>query len=110
MENLDGLAAFPPRRAPTPCATRSRSWLHRRYGLTALDPRKQVLPVNGTREALFAFAQAVSTERNRRARGLPESVLSDLRRRGAAGRRAAGFINQTAAADFAIDLEPILPD
>ena len=34
-------------------------WLTRRYGLSALDPLTQVLPVNGSREALFAFAQAV---------------------------------------------------
>ena len=33
-------------------------WLQRRYGL-ALDPASQVLPVNGSREALFAFAQTV---------------------------------------------------
>ena len=31
----------------------------RRYSLPALDPATQVLPVNGTREALFAFAQTV---------------------------------------------------
>lgn len=36
-------------------------WLQRRFGLPAdcLDPARHVLPVNGTREALFAFAQAV---------------------------------------------------
>ena len=34
-------------------------WFVRRYGLNALDPQTQVLPVNGTREALFAFGQAV---------------------------------------------------
>ena len=33
-------------------------WVQRRYGVT-LDAVKQVLPVNGTREALFAFAQTV---------------------------------------------------
>lgn len=33
-------------------------WVHRRYGVT-IDAVKQVLPVNGTREALFAFAQTV---------------------------------------------------
>jgi N-succinyldiaminopimelate aminotransferase len=33
-------------------------WMQRRYGL-ALDPATQVLPVNGSREALFAFAQTV---------------------------------------------------
>jgi len=35
------------------------SWLERRYALTSIDADTQVLPVNGTREALFAFAQAV---------------------------------------------------
>ena len=33
-------------------------WVERRYGVH-LDPATQVLPVNGSREALFAFAQAV---------------------------------------------------
>ncbi|MFY7867456.1 succinyldiaminopimelate transaminase [Roseateles sp.] len=33
-------------------------WLQRRYDL-ALDPANQVLPVNGSREALFALAQTV---------------------------------------------------
>ena len=35
------------------------AWLARRHGLGALDPATQVLPVLGSREALFAFAQAV---------------------------------------------------
>lgn len=36
-------------------------WLARRFALSpgSLDPDKNILPVNGTREALFAFAQAV---------------------------------------------------
>jgi len=36
------------------------SWLNRRFILRpdALDPEKNILPVNGTREALFSFAQA----------------------------------------------------
>ena len=33
------------------------SWLTRRFSLHNLDPDHQVIPVNGTREALFAFAQ-----------------------------------------------------
>lgn len=34
-------------------------WLARRHGVAALDPATQVLPVLGSREALFAFAQTV---------------------------------------------------
>ena len=50
-----------------------------------------VLPVNGTREALFAFVQAVVEPADPAdARGRDaESVLPDLRRRGAARRRAS---------------------
>lgn len=36
-------------------------WLSRRFKLAGIDPQSQVLPVNGTREALFAIAQALVT-------------------------------------------------
>jgi N-succinyldiaminopimelate aminotransferase len=35
------------------------NWLARRYGIPAPDAKTQILPVNGSREALFSFAQAV---------------------------------------------------
>ena len=34
------------------------AWASRRFGLAGLDADRQVLPVNGTREAIFAFVQA----------------------------------------------------
>lgn len=34
-------------------------WLCRRYGIASIDPASQILPVTGSREALFSFAQAV---------------------------------------------------
>jgi len=34
------------------------SWLERRFSLSSVDPASQVIPVNGTREAIFAFTQA----------------------------------------------------
>jgi N-succinyldiaminopimelate aminotransferase len=46
-----------------------------------------VLPVNGSREALFAFAQTVIDPARPGGGDLPQSVLSNLRRRGPAGRR-----------------------
>ncbi|PMR66890.1 succinyldiaminopimelate transaminase [Halomonas heilongjiangensis] len=42
-------------------------WTTRRFGLAGLDPETQVLPVNGTREAIFAFVQA-ALDRTRPAR------------------------------------------
>ena len=57
--SLDGLAAYPAT-AGTPALREAIAvWLVRRYGLPALDAGTQVLPVNGSREALFAFAQTV---------------------------------------------------
>ena len=56
---LDGLSVYP-RAAGLPELRESMAaWAMRRYALPALDPATQVLPVNGTREALFAFAQAI---------------------------------------------------
>ncbi|MEZ5604330.1 MAG: aminotransferase class I/II-fold pyridoxal phosphate-dependent enzyme [Burkholderiaceae bacterium] len=59
VASLDGLATYPAT-AGTPALRESiAGWLRRRYGLNALDAATEVLPVNGSREALFAFAQAV---------------------------------------------------
>jgi N-succinyldiaminopimelate aminotransferase len=56
---LDGLAAYPAT-AGTPALRQAiAAWLARRYGIPAPDADTQVLPVNGSREALFAFAQTV---------------------------------------------------
>ncbi|HOA94778.1 MAG TPA: succinyldiaminopimelate transaminase [Quisquiliibacterium sp.] len=35
------------------------AWIGRRYGVPVPDPLTQVIPINGSREALFAFAQTV---------------------------------------------------
>ncbi|WP_198969024.1 succinyldiaminopimelate transaminase [Xylophilus sp. ASV27] len=53
-----GLAGYPPTAGDLALRQAFTGWLHRRYAL-ALDPATQVLPVNGSREALFAFTQTV---------------------------------------------------
>jgi len=58
-DNLDGLASYPPTSGSPALREAIGQWLVRRYRLASLDPLKQVLPVNGSREALFAFAQTV---------------------------------------------------
>ncbi len=45
-------------------------WLERRFSLTSVDADLQVLPLNGTREGLFALAQTVVTQ------GQPGAVIS----------------------------------
>ena len=53
-----GLAAYPATAGSVKLREAFAAWLRSRYGL-ALDPATQMLPVNGSREALFALAQTV---------------------------------------------------
>ena len=57
--NLSGLANYPTTAGILALRQTISGWLAKRYQIPALDPEKEILPVNGSREALFAFAQAV---------------------------------------------------
>ena len=57
--SLDRLSNYPTTAGIPQLRQAIASWLQRRFELPAVDPDHQVLPVSGTREALFAFAQAV---------------------------------------------------
>ena len=61
------LASYPPTAGSPALRQACAGWIQRRYRL-ALDPATQILPVNGSREALFAFAQSVIDARSGRAR------------------------------------------
>jgi N-succinyldiaminopimelate aminotransferase len=58
-DNLTGLASYPTTAGSDGLRTAICGWLERRYGLPKLNLATQVLPVNGSREALFALAQTV---------------------------------------------------
>src|SRR5215510_13364667 len=58
-QNLDGLAAYPPTIGSDSLREAIAAWLARRYRLARVDPTTDVLPVNGSREALFAIAQTI---------------------------------------------------
>jgi N-succinyldiaminopimelate aminotransferase len=58
IDHLGGLASYPATAGEPALREAITRWAHRRYGLT-LNPATQVLPVNGSREALFALAQTV---------------------------------------------------
>ncbi|KAA6184556.1 succinyldiaminopimelate transaminase [Thiohalocapsa marina] len=61
LSHLHQLAVYPSTRGIDALRETIAAWLVRRFALPAssLDPQRHILPVNGTREALFAFAQAV---------------------------------------------------
>lgn len=56
---LDGLANYPTTLGSVPLRQAIAGWLERRYGLPDIDTETQIIPVNGSREALFSFAQTV---------------------------------------------------
>ncbi|MCP5287138.1 MAG: succinyldiaminopimelate transaminase [Burkholderiaceae bacterium] len=55
---MAGLSVYPPTAGTPALREACASWLQRRYGVK-VDPATQMLPVNGTREALFSLAQVV---------------------------------------------------
>src|SRR5574343_1117530 len=58
IEGLGGLSAYPATAGEPRLRQAFADWMQRRYGLQ-VDAATQVLPVNGSREALFAFVQTV---------------------------------------------------
>ncbi|NMG35193.1 succinyldiaminopimelate transaminase [Azoarcus sp. TTM-91] len=58
-DNFAGIAAYPSTQGSDALRGAIAGWLERRYALPRVDAATQVLPVNGSREALFAFAQCV---------------------------------------------------
>ena len=55
---LSGLSSYPATAGEPALREAVAGWLHRRYGVN-VNAMTQVLPVNGSREALFALAQTV---------------------------------------------------
>ncbi|HEY2630648.1 MAG TPA: succinyldiaminopimelate transaminase [Usitatibacter sp.] len=56
--NLAGLSRYPATAGQPELRETIAAWITRRFGLKALDPATQVLPVNGSKEALFSLVQA----------------------------------------------------
>lgn len=57
--SLEGLATYPTTLGTAQLRETISAWISRRYQIPALDPAREIVPVNGSREALFAFAQTV---------------------------------------------------
>ncbi|HVC36963.1 MAG TPA: aminotransferase class I/II-fold pyridoxal phosphate-dependent enzyme, partial [Gammaproteobacteria bacterium] len=60
-DHLDSLGVYPMAKGLAELRQAIARWLIRRFQLSPgrVDPERQVIPVSGTREGLFAFAQAV---------------------------------------------------
>jgi N-succinyldiaminopimelate aminotransferase len=74
VSHLGGLASYPATAGDASLREAMAAWVQRRYGVT-LDPERHVLPVNGSREALFAIAQTVVDPTWRGRPGVAEPVV-----------------------------------
>ena len=103
-DHLSGLAGYPPTVGSVELREAIAGWLARRYRLRAIDAATQVLPVNGSREALFAFAQTVIDPRSGEARVVCPNPFYQIYE-GAALLAGASphFVNQSARTGFAPD-------
>ncbi len=111
-QHLDTLANYPVTKGLPVLREAVAGWLCRRYGLApaTLDPEQHCLPVAGTREALFAFAQAV-VDRSRDPLVLMPNPFYQIYEGAAllAGARP-WYMNTTAHNDFAPDLNAVPAD
>jgi N-succinyldiaminopimelate aminotransferase len=58
-QNLESLANYPSTQGGTELREAIAAWLKRRFSLQHINAESEILPVNGSREALFAVAQTV---------------------------------------------------
>ena len=109
--HLDGLASYPATAGLDALRETMAAWFARRFGLPRLDPATQVLPVSGTREALFAIAQAVvDTSRPSPAVVSPNPFYQIYEGAALLAGAEPLFLNQTSGSDFDFDLESLTPD
>ena len=107
---LSGIASYPLTAGIPQLREAFATWAMRRYQLKALDPSTQVMPVTGTREALFAFAQTV-IDRSREARVVAPNPFYQIYEGAAllAGAKPL-YLSTTADDGFRMRFDTLKPD
>ncbi|MBT0960149.1 succinyldiaminopimelate transaminase [Denitromonas iodatirespirans] len=111
VTHLSGLATYPLTTGTAALRQTIANWLMRRYGLGTISAETQVLPVNGSREALFAFAQCVVDRSHPGAKVMCPNPFYQIYE-GAALLAGAEplFVNTVAASDFSFDIGAVDAD
>jgi N-succinyldiaminopimelate aminotransferase len=109
-DNLKGLARYPATAGEPALREAFTAWLARRYGVQ-LDAATQVLPVSGSREALFALAQTVIDPTRAGATVVCPNPFYQIYEGAAllAGAQTA-FVNSDPARNFAADWDSVTED
>ncbi len=109
--HLHGLGSYPSTRGSRDLREAICDWLARRFALrqAALDPERHVLPVSGTREALFAIAQTIVERRREVLVAMPNPFYQIYEGAALLAGAEPYFLNCTAASGFLPDLDAV-PD
>jgi len=109
IQHLQGMASYPTTKGLSLLRTAIADWLTQRFGLRAgsLDPEHNVLPVNGTREALFAFAQCVIDRSRTPLLVMPNPFYQIYEGAALLAGAEPYFLNNTAAHDFVPDYDAV---
>jgi N-succinyldiaminopimelate aminotransferase len=103
------LGSYPPTLGSVELRSAAAHWLERRFGLpgSAVDPQSMVLPVNGTREALFAFVQAAVDPRVAPLVAMPNPLYQIYEGAALLSGAEPYFLDCTPEAGFVPDLEGV---
>ncbi|TNF97804.1 MAG: succinyldiaminopimelate transaminase [Gammaproteobacteria bacterium] len=108
-ENLGALSKYPLTRGMDTLRESIASWLQRRFQLNPanMTPEKHILPVNGTREALFAFAQCIVDSSTQAVVLMPNPFYQIYEGAALLAGADAIYINTTVDHNFLPDLDAI---
>jgi N-succinyldiaminopimelate aminotransferase len=109
--NLHRLGSYPTTAGLPELRSAAGRWLERRFQLPAgsVKPDSMVLPVNGTREALFAFAQAVVDDSTRPVVAMPNPFYQIYEGAALLAGAEPLFLNTTSSTSYTPDLDSV-PD
>lgn len=108
-ENLHRLGSYPATVGLPEFRASAARWLQRRFKLPvgSVNPETMVLPVNGTREALFAFVQAVVDDQTQPLVAMPNPFYQIYEGAALLAGAEPWFMNTTAATGYAPDLDAV---
>lgn len=109
IEHLHGLSRYPATRGSLQLRSAIGDWLCQRFSLPAdsLDPERNILPVNGTREALFAIAQCLIDRTRQPLVMMPNPFYQIYEGAALLAGAEAYFVSTTGASAYLPDFEAV---
>lgn len=107
IDGLAHLSTYPASKGLLSLRQAIAAWLSRRFGLQQIDPEQQVLPVSGTREALFSFVQAMIDRKQQPYVVMPNPFYQIYEGAAFLAGATPYFVNCTANNDYLGDFEAI---